>query len=106
MYLGQCLYYTVDHLRLYLAIIVYRNFEAKGVGVLSLCHQKDETKAAILLIREIPIYGNTTILKLVAEAKVDFAFITHAATQALVQNIWMGRLSMDTSTGQVLYMKP
>lgn len=58
--------------------------------------------AQLLLVREIPSFGDTTILSL-AVATNSMNFIAHAACQTLLNNIWKGRIHLDVSMWKVLF---
>jgi len=67
------------------------HFEKIALGVLSECYSSDEQKAKMLLIRQLPSYGNATILQLAVEG-TNKEFISHQACQQLLNNIWYGKL--------------
>ncbi len=73
------------------------------MGVLTQCHMSDDLRAPLLLVRQMPNYGDTTVMQVAAETSVNFNFITHVSVQALLNNIWMGRISHDTSILRVSY---
>lgn len=72
-----------------------RHFGNLASGILSECYSEDERKAQLMLVREIPTFGETTILTL-AVAADNKTFIAHAACQALLNNIWKGRINLET----------
>ncbi len=61
----------------------------------------DDLRAPLLLVRQMPNYGDTTVMQVAAETSVNFNFITHVSVQALLKNIWMGRISHDTDLVKV-----
>lgn len=73
-----------------------RHFEKLSVGCLSECYSSDEKKARLLLVRQMRNFGLTTVLQLAVKAD-NKIFIAHAACQALLNNIWRGRIAPDVS---------
>lgn len=76
-------------------------FDKLAVGIISKCYAADEKMAQLLLVREIPMFGDTTILSL-AVATNSMNFIAHAACQTLLNNIWKGRIHLDVSMWKIL----
>lgn len=72
----------------------HRHFEQLAVGVLSECYTSDESRTHKLLVRELPLFGESTIIALAVEAD-NKTFIAHAACQTLFNKIWAGRLTED-----------
>lgn len=68
-----------------------------AIGVLGECFAADEVKSKTLLIRVVPSYGETTPLQLAVEAN-NKEFVSHQASQNLLNNIWWGK--MDELQGQ------
>ena len=68
------------------------------MGVLSQCYANDERKAQLLLVRELPNFGVSTVVQLAVQAD-NKIFIAHTACQSLFNNIWRGR--MGPENGQI-----
>ncbi len=87
-------------------IFVSRHFENLAVGVLSECYTSDEKKARLILVRESRSYGQATNVILGVEAD-NKKFIAHPACQSLLNNVWMGRMHVETGvvTVSVLWGK-
>eukprot|EP00057_Strongylocentrotus_purpuratus_P010202 XP_011664676.1 PREDICTED: transient receptor potential cation channel subfamily M member 2 isoform X5 [Strongylocentrotus purpuratus] len=71
-------------------------YEELAIGVLNECYIEDEERSALLLVCELPYWGNSTCLSLAVEA-VDKNFIAHSGVQSLLTQIWMGKISDETS---------
>ena len=71
---------------------VSRHFERLAVGVLSECYSSDEHRTHRLLVRKLPLFGQSTNVALAVEAD-NKVFIAHAACQTLFSNIWAGELA-------------
>ncbi|XP_030829332.1 transient receptor potential cation channel subfamily M member-like 2 isoform X2 [Strongylocentrotus purpuratus] len=71
-------------------------YEELAIGVLNECYIEDEKRSALLLVFELPSWGNSTCLSLAVEA-MDKNFIAHPGVQSLLTQIWMGKISDKTS---------
>ena len=84
-----------------------RFFGDLAKGVLGQCYATEEHKTSMLLLRELPHFGESTSLRLAVEAD-NKAFIAHGACQSLLTSIWMGKMStenrMISVSPKVLYM--
>ena len=77
-----------------------RTYEELAIGVLNECYEEDEERSALLLVCELPFWGMSTCLTLAVNAQ-DMHFIAHSGVQNLLNQIWMGKISEETSTLQV-----
>ena len=77
----------------------YRFFEDLAVKVLAKCYSSDEQRTHRLLVRKLPMFGDSTIVALAVEAD-NKQFIGHAACQTLFSKIWHGGLG-DNSEKKV-----
>ena len=59
-----------------------------------MAYEVDEDKAKLLLMREVPEFGNTTCLEL-AKIAGDLKFLGHRSVQELLTKLWFGKLSED-----------
>ncbi|CAD5125413.1 DgyrCDS13644 [Dimorphilus gyrociliatus] len=64
-------------------------FGSLAVELLSECYLDDAKKAQLMLVREIAMFNNTTLLTL-AKAADNKTFIAHGACKALLDRIWRG----------------
>lgn len=72
-----------------------------AIGVLGVFSNDIHQKSKILLIRGIPSYGDTTLLRLAVEAKFK-EFVGHDACQNLLPDIWWGKISQNQNELKVL----
>ena len=77
-----------------------RTYEELAIGVLNECYEEDEERSALLLVCELPFWGNSTCLTIAVNAE-DMNFIAHSGVQNLLNQIWMGKISEETSMLQV-----
>lgn len=77
-----------------------REYEKLAVGVLDHCYREDRRRTSLLLIREMPEWGNVSCLCLGAAAH-DKQFIAHPAVQNVLNDLWSGRISRQNSHWQV-----
>ena len=75
-------------------------FEELAVGVLNECYHRDKVMAHSLLVRELPTWGGTTLLSL-ADAAQTMDFMGHSCCQTRLNNIWMGKMALYTSSWKV-----
>ncbi|XP_077993111.1 transient receptor potential cation channel subfamily M member-like 2 [Glandiceps talaboti] len=79
-----------------------KEYEEMACGVLTECYKDDEERAQLLLVRELPFWGNSTCLRLGISAD-DKNYIAHAAAQNLLSIIWYGKLDRQhTTTARLL----
>ncbi|KAI8496653.1 Transient receptor putative cation channel sub M member 2 [Branchiostoma belcheri] len=71
-------------------------FEDLALGVLNECWGDDKLQTQLLLVRELYLWGELTCLRIAISGN-HLKFIAHSACQALLNNIWMGKLALDTS---------
>ncbi|CAH1241485.1 TRPM2 [Branchiostoma lanceolatum] len=71
-------------------------FEELALGVLNECWGEDELRTQLLLVRELYLWGELTCLRIAISGN-HLNFIAHSACQALLNNIWMGKMALDTS---------
>lgn len=55
-------------------------------------YEVDKDKAKLLLMREVPEFGNTTCLEL-AKIAYDLKFLGHRSVQELLTKLWFDKLS-------------
>lgn len=70
------------------------NFENLAHGMIDKAYEVDEDKAKLLLMREVPEFGNTTCLEL-AKIADDLKFLGHRSVQELLTKLWFDKLSED-----------
>ncbi|XP_038076679.1 transient receptor potential cation channel subfamily M member-like 2 isoform X1 [Patiria miniata] len=75
-------------------------FQKMAIDFLNLCYVDDRHRTSLLLVRNLPDWGNSTCLDLAAAARSK-QFIAHAAVQNLLNELWMGRLSRRTSVFKI-----
>ncbi|PAA76122.1 hypothetical protein BOX15_Mlig009389g3 [Macrostomum lignano] len=68
-------------------------FESRAYGILDICASHDESLARENLVRELPQYGDTSILSLAADAD-SIRFVSHSCCQELLTVLWRGELSV------------
>lgn len=69
-------------------------YEKLAVGLLEECYSSDHEKSIQLLVREIPEFGKTTVLKMAVQAD-NKNFVAHPACQTLLTEAWTRKLSDD-----------
>uniref|UniRef100_A0A669BF39 Transient receptor potential cation channel, subfamily M, member 2 n=1 Tax=Oreochromis niloticus TaxID=8128 RepID=A0A669BF39_ORENI len=77
------------------------HYEKHAIGVFTECHSSDESRAKKLLVRMSHLWGRTTCLRLALEAD-DKNFIAQSGVQALLTQIWCGKLSVENPVWRVL----
>ncbi|XP_063356305.1 transient receptor potential cation channel subfamily M member 2 [Pelmatolapia mariae] len=77
------------------------HYEKHAIGVFTECHNSDESRAKKLLVRMSHLWGRTTCLRLALEAD-DKNFIAQSGVQALLTQIWCGKLSVENPVWRVL----
>lgn len=77
-----------------------REFSNLAIAVLNECYDLEERKAQSLLIRELEHWGAATCVLLAVESN-NKKFISQTACQTLLNNVWMGHLSLDNEMLQV-----
>ncbi|XP_041934390.1 transient receptor potential cation channel subfamily M member 2-like [Alosa sapidissima] len=70
-------------------------------GVFSECHCENDQRSQTLLIRISPSWGETTCLHMAVQAD-DKSFVAHSGVQALLTQIWFGKLAVDTPFWKIL----
>ncbi|XP_062614395.1 transient receptor potential cation channel subfamily M member-like 2 isoform X2 [Saccostrea cucullata] len=76
-------------------------FSDLAIAVLNECYDVEEKKAQNLLIRELEHWGAATCVLLAVESN-NKKFISQTACQTLLNNVWMGHLSLDNQMLQLL----
>ena len=76
-------------------VLLRSYFDDLAVGVLKRCHDKDQCKARQLLTRKMSHFCDKTMLELAVHADSK-QFVEHPACQTLLDQIWRGKLSLDT----------
>ncbi|XP_072174396.1 transient receptor potential cation channel subfamily M member-like 2 [Diadema setosum] len=71
-------------------------YEDLAIGVLNECYEEDEERSALILVSELPHWGNSTCLTIAVNA-MNKNFIAHSGVQNLLTEIWMGKISDETS---------
>ncbi|XP_035762623.1 transient receptor potential cation channel subfamily M member 2 [Neolamprologus brichardi] len=77
------------------------HYEKHAIGVFTECHNSDESRAKKLLVRMSHLWGRTTCLRLALEAD-DKNVIAQSGVQALLTQIWCGKLSVENPVWRVL----
>ncbi|XP_016519295.1 transient receptor potential cation channel subfamily M member 2-like [Poecilia formosa] len=77
-----------------------RHYENHAIGVFSECYNNNEERAQKLLVRVSRLWGETTCLRLALEAD-DKNFVAHSGVQALLTQIWWGKLSDENCLWKV-----
>ncbi|XP_011433265.3 transient receptor potential cation channel subfamily M member-like 2 isoform X3 [Magallana gigas] len=78
-----------------------QEFSNLAIAVLNECYDVEEKKAQNLLIRELEHWGAATCVLLAVESN-NKKFISQTACQTLLNNVWMGNLSLDNQLLQLL----
>ncbi|XP_061167153.1 transient receptor potential cation channel subfamily M member-like 2 [Saccostrea echinata] len=78
-----------------------QEFSNLAIAVLNECYDVEEKKAQNLLIRELEHWGAATCVLLAVESN-NKKFISQTACQTLLNNVWMGHLSLDNQMLQLL----
>ncbi|KAK3101394.1 hypothetical protein FSP39_003210, partial [Pinctada imbricata] len=76
-------------------------FSDLAISVLNECYEIDEIKTQNLLVREIEHWGRVTCVLIAVESD-NRHFIAQTACQQLLNNVWMGNLSLDNHTWQLI----
>ena len=71
-----------------------RKFDELSCGVVAECYAQDEQLSQLMLVRELPNYGNSTIIQMAVQSD-NKTFVAHPACQTLLHNIWRGRMTND-----------
>uniref|UniRef100_A0A1I8FHN6 ANK_REP_REGION domain-containing protein n=1 Tax=Macrostomum lignano TaxID=282301 RepID=A0A1I8FHN6_9PLAT len=71
-------------------------FENRAWGVLDQCYREDESRAQLLINRELTFYGDSSCIYLAAEAKT-IKFMAHPCCQDFLTSTWMGKISTKNS---------
>jgi hypothetical protein len=71
-----------------------------AIDVLSECHERDETKAEMVLLKKVSEFGYLTSLQIAMSAE-DLTFISHPCVQGLLTKIWYNKIMPDTPKFQV-----
>lgn len=77
-----------------------KHFEQIAINILDLAYDSDPKNAKLLLIREIPQFGNSTCLQ-IAKIANDQKFLAHMCVQELLVKLWFNRLSPEESIMKV-----
>ena len=70
------------------------------MNVLRECYSSDQRKATLLLVRELPNFGGTTVLQNAVHAE-NYEFVAHPACQNLLTTLWMGQMADDNLNWRV-----
>ena len=73
-----------------------------AVNVLKSCYEANQDDAQLLLLREIPEYGNSTALQIAASAN-DTNLVGCACSQSLLAKIWYGQIFADAPNINVIF---
>uniref|UniRef100_A0A0L8H5I7 Uncharacterized protein n=1 Tax=Octopus bimaculoides TaxID=37653 RepID=A0A0L8H5I7_OCTBM len=76
-------------------------FEERAIGVLTECYSSDEKMALDLLVQERQNWSNATCMLIAVNAD-NKKFISHAACQSLLNNIWMGEMNENNSSWMLI----
>jgi hypothetical protein len=66
-----------------------------AVNILQSCYEENQQDAHLLLLREIPEYGNLNALKVILSS-CHINIVSCTCTQSLLVKIWYGRIFIDT----------
>ncbi|XP_038076611.1 transient receptor potential cation channel subfamily M member 5-like isoform X1 [Patiria miniata] len=72
-----------------------KEFQHIAVDILNMCYEEDRRRTSDLLVRIMPEWGGATCLD-IAAAAISKDFISQAAVQNLLSELWMGRLAVMT----------
>ncbi|XP_054888328.1 transient receptor potential cation channel subfamily M member 2-like isoform X2 [Poeciliopsis prolifica] len=78
-----------------------KHYENHAIGVFNQCYKSDKERAQKLLVRISSFWGKTTSLRLALEAN-DKNFVAQSGVQALLSQIWCGKLSVENPVWRVL----
>ena len=79
-----------------------KKFEELAVGVLTECQSADADKTGAMLHAKIDLFKNKNAIQVAYEAD-SLMFLSHQATQSVVNRDWYGRLKSLTSWYVVLF---
>ncbi|XP_071824925.1 transient receptor potential cation channel subfamily M member-like 2 isoform X3 [Apostichopus japonicus] len=71
-------------------------YEELAIGVLNECHDQEEDRTLIMMIRNLPNWGNTTCLTMAVQAE-NRKFIAQSSVQNLLTQIWLGKISDENN---------
>lgn len=77
-----------------------RYFESLGVHILSVCYNKDKQLAHQLLVRELHLWGDSTLFQR-ADSGQLMDFMEHPCCQTKLNSVWKGKMPLYTPTWQV-----
>ncbi|XP_046906696.1 transient receptor potential cation channel subfamily M member 4-like isoform X2 [Hypomesus transpacificus] len=78
-----------------------QRFENLAYDVFSKCYQSNESRSFTLLIRQSPVWGQTTCLQMGVVADARY-FFSHGGVQALLSQIWWGDMKRSTEVWKLL----
>ncbi len=77
-------------------------FEMLAYNMMQTAYDQDKHKAMMLLMKEIPEFGNSTCLQL-AKLASNLNFLGHKCVQELLANIWYDKLSNETPYHRIFF---
>ena len=83
-------------------IIFVSEFEKIALDVIQMCYETNQKDAKLLLMREIPQFGNLTCLQ-IAKIAQDISFMSHPCVQESLSTIWYSKILPDTGYIKVEY---
>lgn len=77
----------------YIFLILKREFGSLALGLLEKCYKEDDDLTAQLLTYDLVNWSHWTCLSLAVSANLK-DFLSHAACQALITDLWMGGMKI------------
>jgi hypothetical protein len=73
---------------------ILRDFEKTATNMLQASYERNPDDAELLLLREVPEFGNTTPLQIAAMSDHK-NFLSNQSCQQLLAKIWFGQIFVD-----------
>lgn len=83
--------------------IFKREFEAMAVEVFKVCNERNQLIAQDLLICELDIFFNHSVLEMAITAEA-YDFVCQVPVQQLLTDVWYDKISSHISIGQVFLL--
>ncbi|CAD5116686.1 DgyrCDS5550 [Dimorphilus gyrociliatus] len=75
-------------------------WEARAVGTLNECYNRNKRYAHLVLVRELTDWGNSTVLSLADSAEL-MDLMGHSCCQTKLNRIWKGKMALYTSEWKI-----
>lgn len=91
-----------QHIKKFNVKIFKREFEAMAVEVFKVCNERNQLIAQDLLICELDIFFNHSVLEMAITAEA-YDFVCQVSVQQLLTDVWYDKISSHISIGQVFF---